>query len=67
MQQMINVHLKGHDASIGAVLVDVVHGPLQCHRLLGEVLQVLGALLGLLMGLAHLRRAKATISSAHLL
>lgn len=49
-------HLQGHDAGIGAILVDLVHGPLQCHSLLGEVLQVLRALLGFLMRLTHLRK-----------
>lgn len=49
-------HLQGHDAGVGAVLVDLVHGSLQCHSLLGEVLQVLGALLGFIVRLTHLRK-----------
>lgn len=49
-------HLQGHDAGSGAVLVDLVHGSLQSHSLLGEILQVFGALLGFLMRLAHLRK-----------
>jgi len=47
-------HLERCDAGIGAVLVDLVHGPLQRHRLLGEILEVLRALLGLFVSLTHL-------------
>lgn len=47
-------HLEGHDAGVGAVFVDLVHGSLESHGLLRQVLQVLGALLGLLVRLAHL-------------
>lgn len=47
-------HLERRDAGIGAVLVDLVHGPLQRHRLLGEILEVLRALLGLFVSLTHL-------------
>lgn len=49
-------HLQGHDAGVGAVLIDLIHGSLQSYSLLGEILQVLGALLGFLMSLTHLRR-----------
>ncbi len=47
-------HLEGRDAGVGAVLVDLIHGSLQGHSLLGEILQVLRALLGFLMCLSHL-------------
>lgn len=56
-------HLQGHDAGSGAVLVDLVHGSLQSHSLLGQILQVFGALLGFLMRLAHLRRETKTLNT----
>lgn len=51
-------HLEGRDAGVGAVLVDLIHGSLQSHSLLGEILQILRALLGFLMCLTHLRGEK---------
>lgn len=48
-------HLEGRDVGAGAISVDLVHGALQGHGLLGQALEVLGALLGLLMVLAQLR------------
>lgn len=51
-------HLQWHDAGVGAVLVNLIHCSLQRHRLLGEVLQVLRALLCFLMRLAHLSKFK---------
>ena len=50
-------HLEGRDVGAGAVAVDLVHGALQGHGLLGQALEVLGALLGLLVVLAQLRGA----------
>lgn len=37
----LGTNLEGHDAGVGAVLVDLIHGSLQGHGLLREVLQVL--------------------------
>ena len=34
-------HLERRDAGVGAILVDLIHGPLQSHGLLGEILEVL--------------------------
>ena len=48
-------YLEGRDVGAGAVAVDLVHGALQGHGLLGQALEVLGALLGLLVVLAQLR------------
>lgn len=48
-------HLEGRDVGAGAIAVDLVHGALQGHGLLGQALEVLGALLGLLMVLAQLQ------------
>lgn len=55
LAQLLIGHLERRDAGAGAILVDLVHGPLQSNSLLGEVLEVLRALLGLLVSLAHLR------------
>lgn len=51
-------HLERHDAGVGTVLVDLIHGSLQSYSLLGEILQVLWALLGFLMCLTHLKRER---------
>lgn len=48
-------HLEGRDVGAGAIAVDLIHGALQGHGLLGQALEVLGALPGLLMVLAQLR------------
>lgn len=50
-------HLEGRDVGAGAVAVDLVHGALQGHGLLGQALEVLGALLGLLVVLTQLQGA----------
>lgn len=49
-----DTHLERRDVGAGAVAVDLVHGALQGHGLLGQALEVLGALLGLLVVLAQL-------------
>ena len=49
-------YLEWHDTGVGTVLVDLVHGSLEGHCLLGKVLQILGALLRLFMGFSHLER-----------
>lgn len=48
-------YLEGRDVGAGAAAVDLVHGALQGHGLLGQALEVLRALLGLLVVLAQLR------------
>lgn len=53
-QPRSETHLEGRDVGAGAVAVDFVHGALQGHGLLGQALEVLGALLGLLVVLAQL-------------
>ena len=56
-QPRSETHLEGRDVGAGAVAVDLVHGALQGHGLLGQALEVLGALLGLLVVLAQLQGA----------
>lgn len=56
-QPRSETHLEGRDVGAGAVAVDLVHGALQGHGLLGQALEVLGALLGLLVVLAELQGA----------
>lgn len=51
-------YLEGWDVGAGAVAVDLIHGALQGHGLLGQALEVLRALLGLLMVLAQLQGAR---------
>lgn len=53
-----NIYLKGHNAGVRAIFVDLIHGSLQSYSLLREILQILRTLLGLLMGLAHLTGGK---------
>lgn len=48
-------HLEGWDVGAGAIAIDLIHGALQGHGLLGQALEVLGALLGLLMVLTQLQ------------
>ena len=56
-QPRSETHLEGREVGAGAVAVDLVHGALQGHGLLGQALEVLGALLGLLVVLAELQGA----------
>lgn len=56
-QPRSETHLEGRDVGAGAVAVDLVHGALQGHGLLGQALEVLRALLGLLVVLAQLQGA----------
>lgn len=49
------MYLEGWDVGAGAIAVDLVHGALQGHGLLGQALEVLRALLGLLVVLAQLQ------------
>lgn len=48
-------YLERWDVGTGAITVDFIHGALQGHGLLGQALEVLGALLGLLVVLAQLQ------------
>lgn len=43
------LYLKGWDIGTGAITVDLIHGALQGHSLLGQALEVLRALPGFLM------------------
>lgn len=52
---MSRMYLERWDIGAGAIAVDLVHGTLQGHSLLGQALEVLRALLGLLMILAQLQ------------
>lgn len=56
-----NIYLKGHNAGVRAIFVDLIHGSLQSYSLLSEILQIFRTLLGLLMGLAHLTGGKKNI------
>lgn len=49
------MYLERWDIGTGAITVDLIHGALQGHSLLGQALEVLGALLGLFMILAQLQ------------
>lgn len=49
------MYLERWDIGTGAIAVDLIHGALQGHSLLGQALEVLGALLGLFMILAQLQ------------
>lgn len=52
---MSRMYLERWDIGTGAIAVDLIHGALQGHSLLGQALEVLGALLGLFMILAQLQ------------
>lgn len=56
-----NIYLKGHNAGVRAIFVDLIHGSLQSYSLLREILQILRTLLCLFMGLAHLTGGKKTL------
>lgn len=55
-------HLEGHYAGVGPILVDFIHGSLKGYSLLGQILQIIGALLGFLMSLTHLLEGAGIIS-----